>query len=99
MIFEVLQSADEEVELAFLFYEAQRLGLGYSFLDAVEEGYQRLLANPLARALLPPSGRTRRCLLKRFPYGLIYVVKEQKITVVAVMHLSRKPGYWHQRRP
>jgi plasmid stabilization system protein ParE len=98
MILEVLPSANEEIELSYLFYEAQRLGLGVQFLNAVEDGYHRLLANPKAWSLLPSSTRFRRCLLRGFSYGLIYVVKEQKITIVAVMHLARKPGYWHKRR-
>ena len=41
---------------------------------------------------------TRRFLLRRFPFVLIY--REQppgSIQVVAVAHTSRKPGYWKQR--
>ena len=99
MILEVLPSANEEIELSFLFYEAQRLGLGVQFLSAVEDGYHRLLANPKAWPPLQTSKRFRRKLLNGFPYGLIYVENEKKITIIAVMHLARKPGYCHKRRP
>jgi toxin ParE1/3/4 len=36
-------------------------------------------------------------LIKRFPYQLIYRVEADTITVYAVAHLKRKPGYWRDR--
>jgi len=40
---------------------------------------------------------TRRYLLKRFPYVIVYRVTEHRIEVVAVAHGHRKPGYWADR--
>ncbi|MBM4133751.1 MAG: type II toxin-antitoxin system RelE/ParE family toxin [Nitrospira sp.] len=40
---------------------------------------------------------TRRYLLRRFPYSIIYRTEENRITVVAVAHGRRKPGYWRKR--
>jgi hypothetical protein len=42
---------------------------------------------------------TRVYRLNRFPYGLVYQVREGYILVVAVAHLNRKPGYWKDRLP
>jgi len=39
----------------------------------------------------------RRCLLSRFPYGIIYGVDSETIIVVAVAHLHREPRYWIDR--
>jgi hypothetical protein len=33
-----------------------------------------------------------------FPFGVLYTVQNDTITVFAVMHLSREPGYWKSRR-
>ena len=41
----------------------------------------------------------RRCLLKRFPYGVIYHLDEQEILVIAIAHLHRKPEFWRNRLP
>lgn len=41
--------------------------------------------------------RTYRCLVGPFPFALIYKIREKKIIVIAVMHMSRKPGYWKKR--
>jgi len=39
-----------------------------------------------------------RCLrLKRFPYGLVYIERGERIIGVAVAHLKRRPGYWRHR--
>ncbi len=40
---------------------------------------------------------TRRFVFSVYPYSLIYRVTEQEITIVAVAHAKRKPGYWRNR--
>ncbi len=40
---------------------------------------------------------TRRILLKRFPYAVIYLPLHNKIVVIAVMHQRRRPDYWKTR--
>jgi hypothetical protein len=40
---------------------------------------------------------TRRYNFTVYPYSLIYRVSEKEITIVAVAHAKRKPGYWKTR--
>ena len=40
---------------------------------------------------------TRRFLLRRFPFAVVYREAGQTIQVVAVAHGRRKPGYWKER--
>ena len=35
--------------------------------------------------------------LHRFPYSIVYRVRDGQVRVIAVMHHSRKPGYWRHR--
>jgi toxin ParE1/3/4 len=42
----------------------------------------------------PAYPEVRVWALKRFPYTLVYRVQGEEITVVAVAHQSREPGYW-----
>jgi len=44
------------------------------------------------------SRRTRRVLVRRFPYSLLYRVDPDVIFVVAVAHVRRRPGYWRSDR-
>ena len=39
----------------------------------------------------------RRCLADIFPYGVLYTIEDDYVLIVAVMHLSREPGYWKKR--
>ena len=40
---------------------------------------------------------TRRFLLRRFPYSVVYRVEPTRIVVVAIAHAHRRPGYWTPR--
>lgn len=40
---------------------------------------------------------TRRILLERFPYSIIFISSDEVIQVIAIMHHKREPGYWLDR--
>jgi hypothetical protein len=70
--------------------------LGDEFLDEVEEGLNRIRQFPLMWPVYDDV--YRRCLLKRFPFGLIYRIQDaENIIVIAVAHLHRLPGFWKDR--
>jgi plasmid stabilization system protein ParE len=39
----------------------------------------------------------RRGLVRRFPYGVFYVVTDDAIVILAVFHASRDPAGWRSR--
>jgi plasmid stabilization system protein ParE len=41
---------------------------------------------------------TRRYRFRRFPYLLVYHATPDRITVLAVAHAKRRPGYWKTRQ-
>ena len=85
----------QEVSNAFDWYEVKSSGLGEQFLTELENSYGLIGITPLYWAKF--SGKYRRYLVNRFPFGVIYRIEKSEIYVVAVMHLSRKPGYWRKR--
>lgn len=38
-----------------------------------------------------------RCITNRFPYGVLYQVRQEFILVSAIMHLKRDPKKWQER--
>jgi toxin ParE1/3/4 len=40
---------------------------------------------------------TRRVVLQRFPFSVVYLDDPDVITIIAVAHNKRKPGYWKDR--
>ena len=90
-----LTLAQQEVDDTVAWYNEQVDGLGQEFLDELNRGVRRVAAFPTA---CPEIGSgLRRCLLARFPYGLVYSLEGDTIVVVAVAHLHREPRYWVDR--
>ena len=87
--------AEAELLAAARYYEGQALNLGLEFLGAVEATCERVLDFPDLG--LPFGRRLRRVLVPRFPYGVIYRREADRIWVVAVANLYRRPGYWRAR--
>ena len=55
----------------------------------------RALAYPQAGT--PATNDTRRVFLKDFPFAVVYRPDTDGITIFALAHHSRRPGYWRSR--
>ncbi|MFO0870349.1 MAG: type II toxin-antitoxin system RelE/ParE family toxin [Pirellulales bacterium] len=95
----VLSTAEAEATDAACWYDDQSIGLGELFLAEYAAALSAIEVDPLRFSLLEtePTGRFRRCILRRFPYAVIFEVLFQEILVLAVAHTSRRPGYWRDR--
>ncbi len=87
--------AKAELRETAAFYQRRRRGLGEEFLAEVETVIGKIRLNPLRCAMI--SSPYRCCLVRRFPFGIIYAVEDGRIFVAAVAHTKRRPGYWKQR--
>jgi len=92
-----LKEAGEEFGAAVRWYEEQRPGLGAEFFDAVVQATSLIQTHPEAGPL-SRDRRTRRVLVQRFPYQVVYRVSDDEIVVVAIAHPKRRPGYWRKRK-
>jgi plasmid stabilization system protein ParE len=97
IIAKILGDAESDLDAAFLYYESARRGLGIEMLTEFRNGIEQILRHPEAWQSM--DERYRRYRLHRFPYGIVYRMGENKdeILVVAIMHLSQKPGSWRPR--
>jgi plasmid stabilization system protein ParE len=84
-----------DLDEAAQWYESQQPGLGGAFLDGVTEAFQRLIDRPLAYPVI--YRKTRRALLRRFPFAIFYSIEGSTILIVAILHGSRHPRRWRQR--
>lgn len=90
----LLTTAAAELDDAFDYYENELPGLGRRFLNEVLLAFSRIADFPDAYPLV--TAQNRRCLLAKFPYGILYHYDSSaaEIVVVAIGHLHRKPDYW-----
>jgi plasmid stabilization system protein ParE len=88
--------AAAEYDAAFDWYLARSPEAALRFDAEVERAVAEILEAPLRWAAGPHQ--TRKFLLRRFPFTLIYRGRASgDIQVIAVAHTSRKPGYWRLR--
>ena len=91
----ILSCAEQELAEAVDYYNDQCPGLGFEFAAEIKSTLNRILSFP--EAWPPFSLRSRRCLTDRFPYGVLYQVREDFILITAIMHLKRDPKQWQDR--
>lgn len=97
MIYDLLVSpeAEKDISDAFGWFEDHSKGLGSDFLLCVDAGVETISRTPLIYQIVYKN--IRRCLIKRFPYGIYYIYDNDKVIVVGVLHASRNPKLWQKR--
>jgi len=85
-----------DVSAAFEWYELQRKGLGERFLRSVGQSIDRLRLKPNSAPIVHSD--IRRLIVPRFPYGMFYVVEENVVVVLAIVHSRRDPKTWPHER-
>lgn len=95
MIIRFLDVADQEYRDAYDYYDGVVDQLGDEFKEEVTHALWRIKSYP--NAWQKVSKHARRCRLERFPFGVVYQIRQDEILVLAVMHLHRDPGYWVSR--
>ena len=95
MIVELLEEAEEELTAAALWYESREAGLGRRLRDEVARVLARMAEDPTLWR--EREGGYRRVNCPNFPYYIPYIIRGDRIVVVAVAHGHRRPGYWKER--
>jgi toxin ParE1/3/4 len=89
-------AAEEELNEARAWYEARQRGLGEELVACVDAALEQSCFAPEMGARV--HGQVRRVLIRRFPYGVFYVVEPGRIVVLAIFHASRDPVDWRAGR-
>jgi plasmid stabilization system protein ParE len=88
---------DVEAEIADAahWYNQENPGLGARFVAAVDEAVDKAVQQPFQYQTIM-SG-VRRVPVNKFPYGVIYRVTDDALTVIACFHARRNPMHWRRR--
>ena len=95
MRFEFHPEALEEYHQATVWYAQREQKVALQFVTAVEDAIQRVVDAPTRWRVIEED--IRRCLTRVFPFAILYTIENDYLLIVAVMHCSRKPGYWKHR--
>src|SRR5712691_6727719 len=92
---EYLAEALQEVEAAARWYAERSATAATAFSEEIDAAESAIVRLP--EAWPPFDHGTRRYLLRRFPFSVVYRVEARRIMIVAVAHARRRPGYWKSR--
>jgi hypothetical protein len=91
----VLSCAEQEFADAVDYYNGECPGLGYEFAAEIRQSFDRIKNHPEVWPQF--STRSRRCLVDRFPYGVLYQIRNSCILIGGIMHLKQNPVRWQER--
>ncbi|MEJ2635282.1 MAG: type II toxin-antitoxin system RelE/ParE family toxin [Calditrichia bacterium] len=87
------ERARNDLEFAFTWYERQRRGLGFEFLDCIEVAI--LAINDFPEMCEISHSNLRRFIIRRFPFSIFYSIEKAEIIVHAVFDNRQDP----EKRP
>jgi|SRR5450631_3699201 len=85
----------QEIEAADDWYLERSADASVEFLTAVSEALESISRSP--RRWPKHLYGTRRFVLHRFPFSIVYLDDPNLLSIIAVAHNKRKPGYWKER--
>lgn len=85
-----LPEVEEDVIGGYAWYEAKSQGLGEDFLRMFYACVSEITQNPLLYQKV--YNEFRRRLLRRFPYAIYFMIKDNQIIVFGLFHCARDPG-------
>lgn len=91
----ILPDAESDIREAFLWYHERSPIAAYAFRTELFTAIDQLATD----ALIWPQDKDaiRSYILRHFPYKVFYEVQKDMVTILAVAHHRRKPGYWRER--
>ena len=90
------QNVEADLADSYDYYEIQLPGLGSEFLLSVEAGINAISRDPLHFQKVHKNKRKMN--LKRFPFGIFYLISEETVLILAIVHLTRNPKVWKSRK-
>ncbi len=84
-----------DIEDAYAWYLQSSEIAANNFLSTVAIYLERISRRPQSFALY--TRRTRRCVVSKFPYSVIFQEQAISILILAVAHAKRHPSYWKKR--
>ena len=86
-----LPAVEEDAINGYAWYEGRAKGLGEEFLRVFYATATNISRNPFIYQKVYKD--FRRVLLRRFPYALYFLVKEEEIIIYGLFHCARDPRF------
>lgn len=95
MLIEYHPDARRDFDESFEWYLARSVHTAVRFAAAIDATLEIMVARPERYALL--DSVHRQCMVKQFPFRIVYRILADPLFIVAIVHGKRKSGYWIDR--
>lgn len=85
-----LPRAEAETDDTIKYYEDQKSGLGFEFLDELESVRKKLAVQPQFYSFISSEKTIRSVGLKRFPYRIVFRISGNAVIVLSIFNRHRK---------
>ena len=92
---EYLDAALADAESAAEWYSQRSSAAAQGFAEEIDAAVAAI--ERLPNAWPGYEHGTRRYLLRRYPFSVIYRIEPTRILIIAIAHAHRRPGYWRPR--
>ena len=89
------EEAIAEARAVRRWYEERSPAAAAAFMEELDRAIAQIGEFP--EAWPPYIAGTRRYILRRFPYSVVYRRRDAAVQIVAIAHHRRRPGYWKSR--
>ncbi len=89
------EGAIADAKSAVAWYQKRSRKAALDFIEELQRAADTICKAPQRWPAGPNN--TRRFLLWRFPFSIIYSTKKSTVTIWAVAHGSKRPEYWANR--
>lgn len=90
-----LPGARQDFDESFKWYAERSTEAARRFADAIDAALWKISGAPSEFASI--DGVHQQCTVRIFPFRVVFRDLGNEILIVAVMHSSRRPGYWKHR--
>lgn len=92
---EYLDGARFDFDESFDWYAERSVEAAIGFALEVDEAVAKIVAEP--QRFPTTASCCRFCLVKRYPFRVVYQEGPERIVIVAVAHAKRRPRFWRGR--
>ena len=87
--------AEADLAEAYQWYKDKAGAVCDEFVNEVDRTFSLIGENP---AMYPVVYKNvRRALVRRFPYGVFYILEKGAVTILVVSHQARDSRFWKER--
>lgn len=86
----IQQEAEQEIDIAYNYYESKQEDLGERFLDSLDNCFNSITKQP--KIFQKVYKKQRQAIVRTFPFVILYQLSDNEIIVYAVFNTNQDPN-------